>query len=77
MVLRETLLVSVAGCLAGVAAAFVLSRYLRSLLFGVTTHDRTAFAFSPLALLAAALLAAAIPGWRASRTDPNFTLRDE
>lgn len=77
MVLRETLLVSLAGCAAGVAAAFGLSRFLRSLLFGVTTHDTLAYAICPIVLLTAALLAAALPGFRASRTDPAVTLREE
>jgi putative ABC transport system permease protein len=77
MVLVETLAVAVAGCLAGVAVAFALSRWLRSLLFGITTHDVVAFTVSPTLLLLAALLAAAIPGIRAARTDPSVTLRHE
>jgi predicted permease len=77
IVVRETLLASLAGCAAGIAGAFGLSRFLRSLLFGVTAHDTVAFAIFPAVLLAAAVLAAAIPAWRASRIDPAFTLREE
>ena len=77
MVLRETLAVSLVGALAGVAAAYGLSRFLSSLLFGITTHDTVAFAVCPLLLLLAALVAAAIPALRASRTDAAMTLRDE
>ena len=77
MVVRETLLVSFAGCAAGVAAAFALSSLLRSLLFGVTAHDTVAFVIFPAVLLAAAVLAATIPAWRASRIDPALTLREE
>ena len=58
MVVRETALVSMAGCLAGVLAAFALSRFLRSLLFGITPHDALTFAGCPAVLLAAALLVA-------------------
>jgi ABC-type lipoprotein release transport system permease subunit len=58
-------------------AASALSKYLRSLLFGVTIHDPLSFALSPLALLLTATLAAAIPAWRASRTDPSVTLRQQ
>lgn len=77
MVLRETLLVSMAGSMAGVAAAYAMSRYLGSLLFGVSTHDALAFVVCPAVLLFAAILAAAIPAARASRTDAAMTLRAE
>jgi predicted permease len=77
MVVRETLLVAFAGCAAGIAGAFVLSRFLQSLLFGVTAHDPVAFAIFPAVLLAVAVLAATIPAWRASRIDPTLTLREE
>ena len=77
LVVGETLSVSLAGCAAGMAGAFGLSRFLQSLLFGVTAHDTVAFAIFPAVLLAAAALAAAIPAWRASRIDPALTLRQE
>jgi predicted permease len=77
MVVRETLLVSIAGCAAGIAAAFGLSRFLQSLLFGVTAHDPVAYAIFPAVLLAVAVLAATVPAWRASRLDPTLTLRQE
>jgi ABC-type antimicrobial peptide transport system permease subunit len=77
MVVRETLLVSFTGCAAGAAAAFGLSRFLQSLLFGVTAHDPVAFAVFPAVLLGAAALAATVPACRASRIDPALTLREE
>jgi putative ABC transport system permease protein len=77
LVVGETLLVSFAGCAAGIAGAFGLSRFLQSLLFGVTAHDTVAFAIFPAVLLAAAALAASIPAWRALRIDPALTLREE
>jgi len=77
MVLQETLLISVAGIAAGAAMTFWLSRFLQSLLFGVTTHDSLTLTLCPAILLLAALLAAALPGWRASRIDPCLTLREE
>jgi putative ABC transport system permease protein len=77
LVVGETLMVSFAGCAAGIAGAFALSRFLQSLLFGVTSHDAVAFAIFPAVLLAASALAAAIPAWRASRIDPALTLREE
>jgi predicted permease len=77
MVVWETLLVSFAGCVAGAAAALGLSRFLQSLLFGITAHDTVAFAIFPAILLAVAVLAATIPAWRASHVDPTLTLREE
>ena len=77
LVLRETVLVSLAGTLAGVLAAYAFSRFLNSLLFGVTTHDPLAFTLSPLVLLIAATLAAALPAARVLRTDPALSLRQD
>jgi len=75
LVVHETLFASAAGCAAGVAAAFALSHLLASLLFGISNHDPVAFVVAPTALLVAALLAAILPGLRASRVDPALTLR--
>jgi ABC-type antimicrobial peptide transport system permease subunit len=77
MILSETLIVALLGCAAGLAAAYTLSRFLASMLFGITTHDPVAFAICPSVLLVAALLAAAIPGRRAAQTDPALTLRED
>ena len=77
MVLQETLLISCVGIAAGAAMAFWLSRFLQSLLFGVTTHDQLTLTLCPAILLLAALLAAALPGWRASHIDPCLTLREQ
>ena len=77
MVLSETVAVSLLGAAAGVAAAYGLSRFLSSLLFGVTTHDPLAFVLCPVILLLAAVLAAVIPASRVSRTDAAMTLRQE
>jgi putative ABC transport system permease protein len=61
----------------GVALAFALSRTLQSLLFGVGARDATTFAFSWAVLTMVALLAGAVPAWRATRCDPNRALRYE
>ena len=77
LVVHETLFASLAGCTAGVGAAFALSHLLASLLFGITNHDPVAFVTAPVVLLLAAFLAALLPGLRASRVDPALTLRQE
>ena len=77
LVIHETLFASLVGCAVGVAAAFALSHLLASLLYGITNHDPVAFVAAPAALLLASLLAALLPGLRASRVDPALTLRQE
>jgi ABC-type antimicrobial peptide transport system permease subunit len=77
VVLREALVVAAIGSAVGVVAAAGLSRFLRALLFGIAEHDTVAFLGGPAVLIATALLAAVIPGLRASRVDPALTLRAE
>ncbi|MBI4910440.1 MAG: ABC transporter permease [Acidobacteria bacterium] len=76
-VLREALVVAAMGSVVGISAAIVLTRYLRSLLFGVAEHDLAAFLAGPVVLIVTALLAAALPGLRAARVDPATVLRAE
>jgi ABC-type antimicrobial peptide transport system permease subunit len=63
------------GLAAGLAAAFVLSRTLSTLLYGVSVRDAISFATVPIVLLVVALLACAVPAWRATRIDPIDALR--
>lgn len=77
LILTETLAISLVGVTCGTAIAFALTRFLQSLLFGVTTRDPLTLVLLPALLLISALLAAAVPGWRASKTDPCTTLRQE
>ncbi len=77
LVLQETVWISLLGAAVGVGAAYGLSRFLGSLLYGVTTHDAIAFVGCPVVLLLAAVIAAAVPALRASRTDAAMTLREE
>lgn len=62
---------------AGLVAAFFLSRFLSSILFGITARDIVTFIAVPLCLIAIALLAGYIPAGRATRVDPVRPLRYE
>ena len=66
-----------AGVALGLAGAWGLSRYVESLLFGVTPRDAEAFLLAPLLLLLIALFACYIPARRAAKIDPNVALRQE
>ncbi len=77
MVLRQGLLLVVAGEAAGLAGGLVLARLLRSLLFEVGTGDPLAIAGTLLLLALVGLVATALPASRAARVDPMATLRAE
>jgi putative ABC transport system permease protein len=66
-----------AGIVCGVAASLLVTRALRSLLFGVTPLDAVSFATAPAILAAVALLACYLPARRATRVDPLVALREE
>jgi macrolide transport system ATP-binding/permease protein len=77
MVIRQGLLLVVAGLAIGLAAAFSLSRLITGMLYGSAGSDWTTFPLTGLVLLAVALAALAIPARRAMRVDPVIALRQE
>jgi predicted permease len=77
LVLNEGMLVILAGLAAGLAASLILTRFLASLLFGVSPTDPLTFAAVALLLAAVALAACYVPARRAMRVDPMLALRYE
>ena len=67
MVVVQGMRPSLAGILIGLAAAFGLSRLIRSLLFGVTASDPAVFVVVPIVSGIFALLAVWLPARRATR----------
>jgi putative ABC transport system permease protein len=61
----------------GLAVSFALTRYLESMLLGVTSTDALTFVTVVILLCAVALLACFIPARRAIRVDPMVALRHE
>ena len=68
---------ALSGVMIGLAAAFLITRLIRSLLFGVEATDPITFAAISLLLFLIALLASYIPAQRATRIDPMVSLRCE
>ena len=77
LVLRRAMWLSVVGVGIGVAGAFVVMRYLTSLLYGVRPFDAITFAGVALGLIVVALVAAVLPARRATKVDPLVALRYE
>jgi ABC-type antimicrobial peptide transport system permease subunit len=77
LVLRDGARLAAIGVVIGVVAAFALTGLMRGLLFQVAPTDPVTFTAAPLLLGLTALIACAIPAWRATRVDPNATLRRE
>jgi len=77
LVVREGVTLALAGTAVGLAAAFGLTRFMASLLYGVRPADPATLAAVSLLLSGIALFACYIPAWRATRVDPLVALRYE
>ena len=76
-IMRQGVMLSLAGVVVGLMAALASMRLIRSLLFGVSATDLATYILVPAVLLTVALAATFIPARRATRVDPLNALRYE
>jgi cell division protein FtsX len=76
MVVRQGMVLTGAGLAVGLFATWGSTRIIATLLFGVGASDPGVLAVVVASLGAVALLASALPAWKASRVDPVIALRD-
>jgi putative ABC transport system permease protein len=77
LVLRSGLVLTVIGVVIGLAAAFALTRWMKTLLFAVNPTDAVTLIAVCAGVLITALVACLIPARRATRVDPMVALRYE
>jgi putative ABC transport system permease protein len=77
LILREALLLLLAGVAVGLPLIVAVTRWAASLLYGLTPTDPVTLGLAVLLLLAVALLAGYVPARRATKLDPLTALRHE
>jgi len=77
LILKQGLNLTLSGVALGLAAAFGLTRWMKTLLYGVGTTDPSTFAVVASMLIVVALLACWIPARRATKIDPLTVLKQE
>jgi ABC-type antimicrobial peptide transport system permease subunit len=77
LIVRQGLLVAALGVGIGLCGAFILTRFMTTLLYGVRATDPLTFGAIGLMLGGIALLASYVPARRAARIDPMISLRSE
>jgi putative ABC transport system permease protein len=77
LILKHGLVLVLSGVAIGVAGALALTRFLTTLLFGVTATDTLTFVAVSLIFFVIAMCASLIPARRATKVDPLTALRYE
>jgi predicted permease len=74
-VVRQSVVITIAAATVGLAGAAAATRWIASLLYGISATDFVTFGLSAAVLLVAAVIAALVPAWRAAAVDPLTALR--
>jgi putative ABC transport system permease protein len=77
LIVKNGLALVLTGIVIGVGSAFMLTRFLATLLFGVQPTDSVTFLVVSAVFFVIAMIAALIPALRATRVDPLIALRYE
>jgi len=77
IIMKQGVILTLAGIAVGTISALASTRLIRGLLFGVSSTDAATYLSVPVVLLAAALAATFIPAHRATKVDPMNVLRQE
>ena len=77
MVIQQGITLTIAGIFTGVILSLYLTRFLASMLFGVTVTDATTLAIASAILIGVSLLSTYLPARCAARVDPILALKHE
>jgi len=77
MILKESLALVCVGVVVGLIGAWLASRFVASMLFGLSATDPMIYAVVALVLLGVTMFAALLPARRAAKTDPMIAIRTD
>ena len=77
LVMGEGLVLTASGLILGVAGALVVSRYVHSLIYGISAIDPLTYAVALTVIPAAAILGCWRPAWKAASANPVDAIRAE